>query len=216
MEAAGQLHGPGRGRVWLAILGMAVLMGAFAIAAAGPVLSPPILQALGDFLIVRDPLGPADVVIAVSGDGTGERARTAAAILLSGDAQWLILSGSRAGAAPGGATEAMRRVALRAGVPEHKILLDDRSASTRDNARRSARLMHARGLRSAIVVTSPYHARRAAWIFGSEFRARGLSVRIRPADNSFFNVREWWLRDRDRGLVISEYQKLLAHLVGLR
>lgn len=178
--------------------------------------APSLLQAVGDFLVITDPPAPADVVIAVSGDGTGERARAAADLLRRGYVRWVIISGSRRGFAPGGATAAMVRQALRAGVPRARLLVEDASTSTLDNARHTARLMRAHGLRRAIVVTSPYHTRRAAWTFRSVFRPQGLQVRVLAAGDSFFQVKGWWTRPQERALVVREYAKLLAFLVGIR
>ncbi len=96
--------------------------------AFGLLFTPTVLQILGDFLVVRDPVAPVDAVIAISGDGTGERARTASAFVQQGYARWLILSGSTGGAAPGGATAEMLRVALQDGIPRDRILVDDQSA----------------------------------------------------------------------------------------
>jgi uncharacterized SAM-binding protein YcdF (DUF218 family) len=174
------------------------------------------LQAAGDFLVIRDPLRPADVVIAISGDGTGERARTAAALLRRGMARWMVVSGSRAGAARGGAAAEMVRVAVLGGAPPDRIVVDDQAESTQDNARHSARLMVQHGWKRAILVTSPYHTRRAAVIFRAEFRPRGLDLQVYAAEGSFFDVRRWWLRDQDRALVQSEYVKLAAWLLRLR
>ena len=171
---------------------------------------------MGDFLVIRDPLTPADAVIAVSGDGVGERTRAAADLLRQGDARWVILSGSTKGHARGGATAAMMRQALRAGVPADRLLIDDQSESTLDNARNTARLMRTHGLRRAIVVTSPYHTRRAAWVFRSVFLPQGLQVRVLAVSDSFFRVEQWWTRHRERSLVAREYVKLLGFLVGIR
>lgn len=169
------------------------------------------LQAIGNFLIVRDRLAPADAVIAISGDGTGERARTAARLLLDGYGAWLIVSGS-----PGKSTLDMMGVALDMGVPRERILVDDTSDSTLKNAEHSARLMQERGLRRAIVVTSLYHARRAAWVFRSVFLPRRLRVRTFATENEYFEMRRWWTRPDDRIFVTREYAKLAAFLVGLR
>jgi uncharacterized SAM-binding protein YcdF (DUF218 family) len=178
--------------------------------------TPSGLQAMGDFLVIRDPLRPADVVIAISGDGTGERARTAAALLQQGLARWMMISGSRAGAARGGAAAEMVRVVVSGGVPTERVVVDDQSTSTQDNARHSARLMERHGWKRAILVTSPYHTRRAAVIFRAEFRTRGLDLQVYAADGSFFDPSRWWTRDQDRALVRSEYMKLAAWLLGIR
>ncbi len=171
---------------------------------------------MGDFLVVRDVLQPADVIIVVSGDGTGERARSAAALWQRGLAPWVFVSGSRAGAARGGAAAEMVRVLVRAGVPRDRVVVDDQAASTHDNARQSAALMEARGWKRAILVTSPYHSRRAAVIFRAAFRPRGLGLRVYATEASFFEVRAWWTREQDRALVRSEYLKLGAWWLGIR
>ena len=95
-------------------------------------------------------------------------------------------------------------------------LMDDRAESTYENAAGAARVMRANGLRTAIVVTSPYHTRRAGLIFSRVFRAEGLAVRTRSAADSFFDVYRWWTRHRDRQLVTREYLKLLAAWGGAR
>ena len=172
------------------------------------------LQIIGEFLVIRDPLIPVDAVVAISGDGTGERARTASALFRRGYARWFIASGSHEGAAPGGATAAMVRVALGEGVPAGRILIDDQARGTGDNARGSAALMRSRGLRDAILVTSPYHTRRAALVFRSVFIAQGLHVRVFAVEDSFFDVHGWWTRPFHRQLVMREYGKLLGFLAG--
>lgn len=180
-----------------------------------PRYGPVVLQAVGDFLVVRDPLVQADAAVAISGDGTGERVRTAAALVHAGWASRLIISGSTAGAPPG-ATAAMLRDALQAGIPRELIEVDDQAWSTVENARNVARIMRGRGWRRAILVTSPHHTRRAAWAFRGEFRKWGLDVQVRPAERSFFNVHAWWTRRKERRIVIREYQKLLGYVLGIR
>lgn len=190
---------PKRRRSWLIALAVGLL------GLAG-------LETAGHLLTVRDPLVPVDAIIAISGDGTGERAWTAARLSRRGLAPWLILSGSALGRAPGGATAAMVREAMAAGVPQERILVEQTSLSTRDNARNSADLMEAQGLHTAILVTSPYHTRRALWIFRAEFAPRGLTVRVYAAEDSFFDPRLWWTRPRHWSLVASEYRKIFAFL----
>ena len=97
-----------------------------------------------------------------------------------------------------------------------QILMDDLGVSTVENARGSAQVMRAQGLRSAILVTSPYHMRRAAVIFRAFFRPAGLTVQAHPVQDSFFRPEGWWRHRSDRQLVIREYAKLVAFLVGIR
>jgi uncharacterized SAM-binding protein YcdF (DUF218 family) len=196
--------------VWGRVAGGLLLLGAVALGVT--LARRPLLQAAGDFLVVEDPLARADAVIAVSGDGE-ERVRTASELLLQGYGRLLILSGGPGGGT--GSTDQLVQYARRSGVPDPLILRDEGATSTLENARGSARLMRAHGLSTGILVTSPYHMRRAIIIFRSVFRAQRLSVRAYPARNSFFEVREWWTRRQDRELVEREYLKLAAFLIGI-
>jgi uncharacterized SAM-binding protein YcdF (DUF218 family) len=170
------------------------------------------LQAAGTFLAVEDPLAPADVIIAISGDGP-ERVGTAVALLRAGYAPRLLLSGGP-GERSGSARELVR-YAAGFSVGAERIIVDAAALSTVDNARGSAAAMRARGLRTAILVTSPYHMRRSAVIFRRYFGPMGLSVRAYPVQQSFFQTSGWWRRPQDRHLVIREYIKLLAFLAGI-
>jgi uncharacterized SAM-binding protein YcdF (DUF218 family) len=185
--------------------------GLLAVGLAGTAFATRLLQAAGNFLVIRDPLEPVDVVIAISGDGTGERAGAAAVLVLQGYGRWLLVSGSRDGAA-----SEMARVGLRAGVPAERILVDDRAESTVQNARNSARVLRRHRLRRAILVTSPYHTRRAALAFREEFRRWGLDLRVTSPERSFFDVDRWWTREFDRWLVTREYGKMAAFVAGIR
>ncbi|MGQ0571683.1 MAG: YdcF family protein [Armatimonadota bacterium] len=175
--------------------------------------APRALQAIGDFLVAGDPLRPSDAAIAISGDGR-ERVRTASALVTGGHARWLILSGGPPGQ-PGAAAELVR-YAREHQVADAHMLVDATATSTVENAYGSARVMRTHGLRTAIVVTSPYHMRRTIIVFRAIFQPQGLAVRAFPALDSFFEVREWWTRRRDRELVLREYAKLAAYLVGFR
>jgi uncharacterized SAM-binding protein YcdF (DUF218 family) len=61
----------------------------------------------------------------------------------------------------------MARVAQSEGVPESAIFVEPRAEDTIQNACYAARIMKARGWRSAEVVSSGYHLPRAAIIFGA-------------------------------------------------
>ncbi len=188
-----------------------VLAAATALAALF-ILHQPVLQAAGDFLVVADPPVVADAVIAISGDGE-ERVGAAAELMAAGYGRFLILSGG-----PGrgsGSAAAMGRWARRDGVAEDRLLFDDRATSTVQNAEGSAVLMRAHGLRTALLVTSPYHMRRAIVIFRDRFAPLGLTVRAAPVRDSFFQIKDWWKLRQSRRIVIREYFELAAFLFGL-
>src|SRR5256885_5653662 len=138
------------------------------------------LVGIGHFLDVADPLTKADAIVAISGD-TGARAATAIALWKQGYAPLLIFSGGSQDPESVASAELMKRTAVAAGVPPNAIAVEGSSATTEENAARVAQLMDERGLRSAILVTSPDHQRRPAILFQREFNRRdGLQVRTHP------------------------------------
>lgn len=62
----------------------------------------------------------------------------------------------------------IRRFLVDLGVPPGRILVEDRSRDTRENAAFTRRLMASRSLRKAVLVTSAYHMRRARFLFERE------------------------------------------------
>ncbi len=195
-------------------MGRRVLLSLAAVAAIGVLAWQPLLQGAGDFLVVSDPPEPVDAVIVIGGDGI-ERIAAARRLLDDRHGQWLVLSGGPYRNGRNSAT-VMREQALAAGVAPDRLLVDDRAESTVDNAEGTARLMAARGLKTGVVLTAPYHTRRTAVVFSRIFRRAGLGVRVLAVADGHFTVNRWWARRGDRRLVVREYLKLLAFLGGAR
>jgi uncharacterized SAM-binding protein YcdF (DUF218 family) len=183
------------------------LLGAASIVAA--------LAGVGHYLDVTDPLTKADAIVAISGD-TGARAETAVALWKQGYAPVLIFSGGSSDPESVASAELMKRSAVAAGVPANAIEVEGESATTEQNASRVAELMSARGLRTAILVTSPYHQRRAALLFAREFDRASLSFRNHPANDPDWDANLWWVREPSRSLTLVELAKLGALVAGQR
>ncbi len=73
----------------------------------------------------------------------------------------IIPSGGRGGDEPIGEAAAMLDYFLRSGIPEKDILLEEKSRSTMENLLYSMEIMQANSLKTAVIVTSDYHAERA-------------------------------------------------------
>ena len=110
----------------------------------------------------------------------------------------------------------MKRTAVAAGVPAKAIVVEGASATTEENAQRVAELMKSAGMRSAILVTSPYHQRRAAILFEREFERVSLSFRNRPADDPDWDASLWWTSEPSRSRTFVELAKLGALVAGQR
>lgn len=170
------------------------------------------LAAVGHALAVEDPLDKADVIVAISGD-TGARANTAIALWKQGYAPVIVFSGAAIDPDSVSSAEIMRREALRQGVPESATLIEPASATTEENASEVARLMVQRKMRSAILVTSPYHQRRAALLFTRSFEPVGLALRNYPARDPEWDPNFWWRHDPLRSRTLIEIAKLGAELL---
>jgi uncharacterized SAM-binding protein YcdF (DUF218 family) len=170
------------------------------------------LASIGHALAVEDPLEKADAIVAISGD-TGARASTAVALWKQGLAPLIVFSGAAIDPASVSSAEIMRREALRQGVPESATLIEPASATTEANASEVAKLMVQRKMRSAILVTSPYHQRRAALLFSRAFEPDGLVLRNYPARDPEWDATLWWVRDPLRSRTLLELAKLGAELI---
>src|SRR5467141_3293412 len=173
-----------------------------------------VLVGVGHWLDITDPLAKADAIVAISGD-TGARANTAIALWKQGYAPLLIFSGGSSDPESVASAELMKRTAVAAGVPANAIAVEGASA-TEENAARVAEVMKARGLVSAILVTSPYHQRRAAILFEREFGRAALTFRNHPADDRSWDPTLWWTSDPSRTLTLIELAKLGALVAGQR
>ncbi len=167
---------------------------------------------LGSWLAVEDPLVKSDAIVAISGD-TGARVDTAVALWKQGYAPVIVFSGASVDPESVSSAEIMRREALRQGVPEAATLIEPASTTTAENATHVAKLMIARTLRSAILVTSPYHQRRAALEFERAFQPHGLVVRNYPARDPEWNALLWWRHEPLRSRTLLELVKLGATLL---
>ena len=174
-----------------------------------------VLVGVGHWLDLTDPLAKADAIVAISGD-TGARAETATGLWKRGYAPLLIFSGGSSDPESVASAELMKRTAAAAGVPAKAIVVEGAAATTEENAQRVAELLTSRGLRSAILVTSPYHQRRAAILFEREFGRASLSFRNHPADDPDWDASLWWTREPSRSLTLVELAKLGALVAGQR
>ena len=166
------------------------------------------LLSLGTFL--RDAEAPrrSDVIVALSGDTSGARAAAAARLYLAGYAPVILFSGASSDPASVPSAELMARDAVALGVPREAIVVEPNARTTEDNARLVRDLMLTKGYRTAILVTSGYHQRRAALVFDRAFGGSGLSFCNVPADDPDWDAVTWWRDPDERELTVVELGKL--------
>jgi uncharacterized SAM-binding protein YcdF (DUF218 family) len=98
------------------------------------------------------------------------RVEHGASLLKAGLAKFLIVSGGTDVEDGANEANAMREMALAAGISSEQIILESKATSTFENLEFSKTILETRNLKSVIVVTEPYHMPRAAMI------ARKLSL----------------------------------------
>jgi uncharacterized SAM-binding protein YcdF (DUF218 family) len=107
------------------------------------------------------------------------------------------------------------------GVERSRIdVMPRRVVNTYDEALAAREYMAARHLRSLLVVTSPYHTRRALATFLTVFGGGGTAIGIRPAsETSPARPDRWWAAPYDRAYVRYEWAAIvwyaLRHHVSL-
>jgi len=172
------------------------------------------LEAIAKFLIVEDQLSQADVIVILGGGGP-ERVRHGVKLYQSGYGTRIIATGMEQ-KLPGLTTtwpQLARQEAVSLGVPEDAIILEERPTSTYEDAKYVKQDMLDGGLRSAIVVSSPPHMRRARMTFRKVFSdQKDISLQFSPAEDSDFQVHKWWTREKELISIVNEYCKLVLYL----
>ncbi|AHB41930.1 hypothetical protein RAAC3_TM7C00001G0057 [Candidatus Saccharibacteria bacterium RAAC3_TM7_1] len=191
------------------ILGLTLLL----VAGVGAYLAPDDLGKCDQVPSEKTSCQKADAIIAISGGHTP--ARTAAAVELyeNGWADTLVFSGAAKDTSGPSNAEAMRTQALKAGVPGGDIITESLAQTTKQNADKTQELLRARGIHRVILVTSPYHQRRASL----EFRARAggdVTIVNHPTDSDPDWSVWWWLTPRGWWLAGGELIKIGAFYAG--
>lgn len=102
----------------------------------------------------------------------------------------------------------------REGVAASRIIvLPDGVTNTYDEARATRHYLAGHPLRAVLVVTSPYHTRRALHVFEHVLGSTGAAVGVVPATGAAGDPARWWMRKYDRWYVAYEWAALLEYRV---
>lgn len=185
---------PGRHPVVRFLQGLVALLGCFVVI----LFHSPLVYWMALPLLVPSRPERADAIVVFgagvlpSGAATAtstQRALRAVQLYREGYAPRVILSAGNPEASLRGVSEAeaMQAVATMAGVPADRTLVETVSTRTAENAVEVARLMRARGYRSALVVTHATHMRRAA----ASLRRQGIVVHPAAVESPMDLGRSW-------------------------
>jgi len=166
-----------------------------------------LLVGVGFYLSPQNNPDKADAIVVVSGGQTTSRAEKGIDLYKQGYAPNIIFSGAALDDGPSNAF-AMRDQALASGVPASNIYIDEKSQNTYENAVNSKAILQSLAASKIILVTSPYHQRRANQTFesvlGKDYQLIGVS-----AFDDRWSKSQWWRRGFPLFISASETWKLI-------
>jgi uncharacterized SAM-binding protein YcdF (DUF218 family) len=181
----------------------------------------PLLMRLGEYLIVEHKARKADLIVCLGGRGM-ENALAAVDAYNKGLAPYIFRAKELE---PDGLDylrqrvqgyptdfDLFRLIVQGFGIPEEVIFSsEDRADSTIDEARLVRKLVHDRGVRSLILISTLTHSRRAWLTFKNVFEDDDIEIISLPSHYQLFDPKDWWTKRKYAKEVILEYQKLMYY-----
>lgn len=171
------------------------------------------LALLGGFLVKADAPAPADMIVVLAGDFSGNRILTAGNLVRQGLAPQALISGP---SQIYGQHESDLAIpfAARRGYPEsYFIALPNDTRSTVSEADVVIAELRRRTAHRIDIVTSNYHTRRAGSIYRS--KAKDLEIHMVSAPDQFFEPATWWKNRDARKTFAIEWMKTVATWLGM-
>jgi uncharacterized SAM-binding protein YcdF (DUF218 family) len=171
-----------------------------------------ILQAVGDFLVIRDKIQPADIIHVIAGED--HRTEYAIALFKKGYGKQLFFTGGWCDIHKDYHGEHAKKIALQKGLPPDAVATDDANVnSTYSEAVRLKYFIdHSKAsVRSVIVVSDPYHMRRARWAY-KKVLGDGIKIYMAPVPYELSPYQKnWSAHKKTREFVYKEYLKILYY-----
>jgi uncharacterized SAM-binding protein YcdF (DUF218 family) len=177
-----------------------------------------LLRGAAAYLIIADKLQPAQAIVMLSG-GDESRMKEALSLYKDNYGKVIILTetGQRLGKYDTLYSNDIRIQLLNHGVPNGNILITSvKVSSTLDEAFAIKKLLTNQQISSAIIVTDPYHTRRAALVFRNVFGDSPIKLIFRPVRGSWYNSRTWFLSPDGWRYTFLEYVKLIGYYMGIK
>ena len=180
----------------------------------------PLLRSAGNFLVVADPVEPADAIVVLAG---GDPARPLEAVHLykAGIAPWVLVTTERPprvfeqlkkdGIVLNQTYENYVKVIAGYGVPEHRVLrIETYVSDTLDEMQRIGEFARKRGWKRLLIVTSNFHTRRsrmaAQYVLEPEIHAA-----VVPCGQDSFDPSHWWETQANARTFAIEAEKLVTY-----
>lgn len=163
-------------------------------------------------LEVKDSLEQADAILVLGGDSLFWRTIEAVNLYRKGYAKHLILTGcaKAEGLYNQDNPFVLKRKAVAMGVPSKAILLVTESSDTYTEVALAKKIVSKSHFKKIILVTSPFHQRRAYLLAKKQFRDSRVKILNHPARDPSWSPDGWWKKAKMRRLVFNEYRKILG------
>lgn len=169
---------------------------------------------IGWYLSPQDALEKSDAIVVVSGGDNDSRIQKGVDLYKEGWAPYLVFSGAAA-EGPISNAKAMKSIAVAKGVPASKVLIEEKSKTTEENANFSAVVVASQSFKSLILVTSPYHQRRTYQLFKKAMPE--VKILNQSALDENWRKKGWWQTNVGRFLTVGELGKIFVNFVqGLK
>ena len=164
------------------------------------------------YLSPQDKLEKTDCIVVISGGDTDARLAEGIKLYNEKYAPKVLFSGAAAEGTVSNVS-AMKNIAIRNGLPAGDILIEENSKTTEENAEYTGKIIRAANFHSIILVTSPYHQRRAYEAFRQAL-GRDFKIINHSATDRTWRKADWWDNSQARILTIGEILKNLYFLVN--
>ena len=180
-----------------------------------------LLEPVARFLIVPDTQKPSEAIVVLGGGLGVPRVVHAVTLYEKGLAPMIILTGQemefdgrKIRFKDIRLTEPLfaGMLAKMYGIPEDFLFFEERSQNTYEDAKYVKEDLLKMGIRSAIVVSDPFHMRRASMIFRKVFKGTPVSLTFSPADDGEFLLDGLWSPGEIR-YILSEYVKIVYYII---
>jgi uncharacterized SAM-binding protein YcdF (DUF218 family) len=157
---------------------------------------------LGENLVLNENPKQSDVIVVLS----GEVGRLQEGVNLFHDryGDYVLLSNSTVQY-----TSTSEAIAL--GIPENRIIEEDKATSTYTNAVYAKQLIQQNNYHSAIIVSSDFHMKRTKLIFERVFNDTEIKLTYVSSNTPWFSKDQWWKDKFSRRIVINEWIRIVGY-----
>jgi uncharacterized SAM-binding protein YcdF (DUF218 family) len=171
----------------------------------------PLLKGIGKALVRKDVITPADCIVVLAGDATGERMNGAISLFKNHYAENIIFwHGS-----PHFIKTAFRQFKAN-GVTRDKVTFSTQELAennTYGEALVNISLLQQKHFQSFILVTSDYHSSRAGRVYASLAAKNRMIMKVYPVQEKGIDLNGWWKNSDSRKEVLSEWKKTVWYLL---